>query len=207
MPEWDDEHSVRSEKERLVMRPKMQSGGLSLYLTVFFHTSFRLLCRVHWPCALRLDREEGHVLPLSSLSGHGSPLSLQIAVATEKFNTNSGPSPKFNERRGVLHLFRNISHSSLPNPNSRSILIFIVAIPNYPSFDDFIRFFGSSIGHVSELLFIRNQGMEDPYSVLIRLVDQCAADGFYCNFNGKKFSPYEVMNCQSAEVAGTLPAV
>jgi BRCA1-associated protein len=34
--------------------------------------------------------------------------------------------------------------------------------------------------------------MEDRYSVLIRLVNQLTADGFYWNFNGKKFSPGEV---------------
>jgi BRCA1-associated protein len=34
--------------------------------------------------------------------------------------------------------------------------------------------------------------MENRYSVLIRLANQLTADGFYCNFNGKKFSPGEV---------------
>ena len=34
--------------------------------------------------------------------------------------------------------------------------------------------------------------MEDRYSVLIRLMNQLTADGFYCSFNGKKFSPSEV---------------
>lgn len=38
----------------------------------------------------------------------------------------------------------------------------------------------------------RNDGMEDRYSVLIELNDQKAADGFYCTFNGKNFSPAEV---------------
>lgn len=34
--------------------------------------------------------------------------------------------------------------------------------------------------------------MEDRYSVVIRLENQSMANGFYCNFNGKKFSPGEV---------------
>lgn len=34
--------------------------------------------------------------------------------------------------------------------------------------------------------------MEDRYNVLIRLMNQLTADGFYCSFNGKKFSPGEV---------------
>ena len=42
------------------------------------------------------------------------------------------------------------------------------------------------------LCFVRNDGMEDRYSVVIRLENQSMANGFYCNFNGKKFSPGEV---------------
>lgn len=42
------------------------------------------------------------------------------------------------------------------------------------------------------LHFLRNDGMEDRYSVLIRLMNQLTADGFYCSFNGKKYSPGEV---------------
>lgn len=36
--------------------------------------------------------------------------------------------------------------------------------------------------------------MEDRYSVLIEFHDQVTADGFYTNFNGKKFSPGEVIS-------------
>ncbi|PKI52388.1 hypothetical protein CRG98_027216 [Punica granatum] len=56
----------------------------------------------------------------------------------------------------------------------------------------------------------------DRYSVLIKLVDQMKADGFYCTFNGKQFSPSEAEIChmlfmleveytESADVAGTPP--
>ncbi|XP_057487064.1 BRAP2 RING ZnF UBP domain-containing protein 1-like isoform X2 [Actinidia eriantha] len=37
--------------------------------------------------------------------------------------------------------------------------------------------------------------MEDRYSVLITLVNQLTADGFYCNFNGKRFRPSEAEVC------------
>nr|XP_029146173.1 BRCA1-associated protein isoform X2 [Arachis hypogaea] len=100
-------------------------------------------------------------------------------------------SPKFRERRGVLHLFRSSSHSSIPSPSSRSSLVFILAVPNYLSFDDLIRWCGPHLHHLHRLLFIRNDGMEDRYSVLIELQDQRAADAFYTNFNGKTFSPGE----------------
>lgn len=35
--------------------------------------------------------------------------------------------------------------------------------------------------------------MDDRYSVLIKLEDQLAADGFYCIYNGKRFKPSEVL--------------
>ncbi|GMP35907.1 hypothetical protein CsSME_00008187 [Camellia sinensis var. sinensis] len=36
-----------------------------------------------------------------------------------------------------------------------------------------------------------NDEMEDRYSVLITLANQLTADGFYCNFNGKRFKSSE----------------
>ncbi|KAF3453730.1 hypothetical protein FNV43_RR04171 [Rhamnella rubrinervis] len=148
------------------------------------------------------------------------PLNLQnvefCMTTSTVASSNPNPSPKFNERRGITHLFRSISHSSLPNPSSRSTLLFVIAVPNYLSFEEFIRFCGSRIDHVTELIFIRNDGMEDRYSVLIRLMNQLTADGFYCSSNGKKFSPGEAEVChilfllsveytESAELAGTPP--
>ncbi|KAL3745214.1 hypothetical protein ACJRO7_014345 [Eucalyptus globulus] len=124
-------------------------------------------------------------------------------------------SPRFTERRGMVHLFRTLSHAPLSSPGARSTTLFVVAVPNYSSPDDFIRFCGPRIDDVSELRFIRNDGMEDRYSVLIELTDQKAADGFYCTFNGKNFSPAEVCHIlflhevdytESADVASTPPS-
>ncbi|KAG8639308.1 BRAP2 RING ZnF UBP domain-containing protein 1 [Manihot esculenta] len=138
-------------------------------------------------------------------------------VSTTTTQSNPIHNPKYSERRGVVHLYRNASQSSLPNPSSRSTSLFIVAVPNYLSADDFIRFCESHIDNVHELLFIRNDGMEDRYSVLIKLNDQLTADGFYGNFNGKRFSPAEAEIChilfvlnvdytEAAEIASTPPS-
>lgn len=43
------------------------------------------------------------------------------------------------------------------------------------------------------LFMCRNDGMEDRYSVVIRLVDQLSSDGFYCCYNGKRFRQSEVL--------------
>ncbi|KAJ4708229.1 BRCA1-associated protein [Melia azedarach] len=132
-------------------------------------------------------------------------------------NPSINPNPKFSERRGLVHLFRGTSQSYLQNPSSPSTCLFVVAVPNYLSSDEFIRFCGSHIDHVDELIFIRNDGMEDRYSVLIKLVDQLTADEFYSNFNGKRFSPAEAEVChmlymlsveytELAEIASAPPA-
>ncbi|XP_022946244.1 BRCA1-associated protein [Cucurbita moschata] len=138
------------------------------------------------------------------------------STVSQRNSTASYVHTKFSERRGIIHLFRSISHSSLPNPSSQSTILFVVAVPNYLSYDDFINFCGSRINHVSELLFIRNDGMEERYSVLIKLGNQMDADGFFGRLNGKKFSPSEAEVChilflmsveytESAEVAGSPP--
>lgn len=77
------------------------------------------------------------------------------STISQRNSTASHAHPKFSERRGIVHLFRSISNSSLPNPSSQSTILFVVAVPNYLSYDDFVTFCGSRINHVSELLFIR----------------------------------------------------
>ncbi|KAG7030373.1 BRCA1-associated protein, partial [Cucurbita argyrosperma subsp. argyrosperma] len=82
------------------------------------------------------------------------------STVSQRNSTASYVHTKFSERRGIIHLFRSISHSSLPNPSSQSTILFVVAVPNYLSYDDFINFCGSRINHVSELLFIRDSFLE-----------------------------------------------
>ncbi|CAI0389260.1 unnamed protein product [Linum tenue] len=138
-------------------------------------------------------------------------------VSSTASETIPSRNPNYNERRGVVHLYRSVSQSSLPNPSSRSTSLFVVAVPNYLSPDGFVRFCETHIDNVLELVFIRNDGMEDRYSVLIKLDSQLAADRFYNYFNGRRFSPAEAEVCHilfllsvdytdSAEVASTPPA-
>ncbi|GAB4849703.1 hypothetical protein Ancab_004497 [Ancistrocladus abbreviatus] len=114
-------------------------------------------------------------------------------------SNSSSRNPKLSERRGVVHLFRSLTrHPPTKHPsaaNTRSTTLFIVAVPNYFSSDDLLRFLGNHISDVSELLIIRNDVVEDRYSVLIKMINQVSADVFYCNFNGKRFSPPEVEIC------------
>ncbi|KAI4380452.1 hypothetical protein MLD38_006643 [Melastoma candidum] len=127
------------------------------------------------------------------------------------------PDPDVLERRGIVYLYRTLSHTPLSNPNSRSLTLFVVAVPNYFSEEDFVFFCASHHDRISQILFIRNDGIEDRYSVLIKLVNQMSADAFYCTFNGKKFSPAEAEVChmlfvhdvdfsESADASSTPPA-
>ncbi|KAH9605127.1 hypothetical protein KSS87_001485 [Heliosperma pusillum] len=125
-------------------------------------------------------------------------------------------NPNFSERRGIIHLYRTLlTHPSTSHPSSPPIL-FIVAVPNYFSSDDLFRLFGSHISNVSDFLIIRNDGVEDRYSVLIRTEDEVSAHAFYRALNGKRFSPPEVEICHIvyvvsseftglAEIASTPP--
>ncbi|XP_021277175.1 BRCA1-associated protein [Herrania umbratica] len=144
------------------------------------------------------------------------PITTNEEIEFYTITSPSNPSPIFSERRGVVHLYRKASQSSLPNPSSRSTSLFVVAVPNYLSVADFIRFSGTHLENITHLLFSRNDGIEDRYSVLIKLVDQLAADGFHSSLNGKRFSPAEAELChilfthsveytESGEIASTPP--
>nr|DAD27208.1 TPA_asm: hypothetical protein HUJ06_028676 [Nelumbo nucifera] len=150
--------------------------------------------------------------PLTEFAGEQSGAPIDSASAN--------PNPNIQERRGIIHLFRSVSrHSTSVPPNldiQSTTELFVVAVPNHLSSDDFIRFCGSYIDSVVEMLLIRNDGIEDRYSVLIKLVDQKSADNFYSNLNGRRFSSMEAEVChilftisveytELAEIAGMPP--
>ncbi|KAI3448247.1 hypothetical protein Pfo_004912 [Paulownia fortunei] len=149
------------------------------------------------------------------------PLHTTFTSATSTAAANSNNYLKPAELMGVAHLFRQLPSASTPavtvaNISARTTLVFVVAVPNYLSSNDFLLFCGNHVPHFEEILFLRNDGMEDRYSVLIRLENQLAADGFYCSYNGKRFKPPEVEVChiyfaqsveytESAEIASIPP--
>ncbi|CDP10438.1 unnamed protein product [Coffea canephora] len=168
-----------------------------------------------------------------------SPQRLPITVTSATHGPNRTASDACNslnsqELRGIAHLFRQLlppsvsstaanpnstpptPSTTIANPTARTTQIFIVAVPNYLSSDDFLLFCGTHVDHFLEILFVRNDAVEDRYSVLISLANQLAADGFYCSFNGKRFRPSEAEVChiyftqsveytEVAEIASTPP--
>ncbi|KAL6560727.1 hypothetical protein OROGR_004286 [Orobanche gracilis] len=116
--------------------------------------------------------------------------------ASAKTNNNLKPV----ELKGAAHLFRQLPSFTHPAVNVASIsahttIVFVVAVPNYLSENDFLVFCGNHVRYFEEVIFLKNDGMEDRYSVLIRLESQLAADGFYGSYNGKRFKPPEVELC------------
>ncbi|KAK4491201.1 hypothetical protein RD792_001933 [Penstemon davidsonii] len=126
------------------------------------------------------------------------PQPLHTSANNNNNNNNLRPA----QLMGVAHLFRKLPRtpaaaavSTVANISTRTTLVFVVAVPNYMSSDDFLIFCGTEVPHFQDILFLRNDGMEDRYSVLIKLENQLSADGFYCSYNGKRFRPSEVEVC------------
>ncbi|KAG8388250.1 hypothetical protein BUALT_Bualt02G0106200 [Buddleja alternifolia] len=108
----------------------------------------------------------------------------------------SSGNPRIEEIRGVVHLYRDdVASSSAQLPVERKPLVCVLGVPNHMTYADFCQFCGSFIQHMLEMRIVRTEGLEDRYSILIRLDDQNSADSFYKHFNGKCFSSLEEESC------------
>ncbi|KAK3143548.1 hypothetical protein QOZ80_4AG0301680 [Eleusine coracana subsp. coracana] len=151
-------------------------------------------------------------------------------------------SPTIHHTRGIIHLYRSCPTTSsssyasavaatsssssgptAPQPACDSLLppwrdtcLLVLAVPTRVSPDDFVRFCGPYIERASDIRFIRNDGVEDRYSVLVEFEDQKSADRFYLDVNGWRFSSSEGEVCHvlfiasvqytpSTEIASTPP--
>ncbi|GJN26231.1 hypothetical protein PR202_gb14147 [Eleusine coracana subsp. coracana] len=131
-------------------------------------------------------------------------------------------SPTIHHARGIIHLYRSCPTTSsssyasavaatsssssgptAPQPACDSLLppwrdtcLLVLAVPTRVSPDDFVRFCGPYIERASDIRFIRNDGVEDRYSVLLEFEDQKSTDRFYLDVNGWRFSSSEVAKIQ-----------
>ncbi|KAK1360084.1 BRCA1-associated protein [Heracleum sosnowskyi] len=118
---------------------------------------------------------------------------LSISNLTQSFNFSSG-NPRIEETRGIMLLYRHDALSS-SLPVERKPLVCVLGVPNHMTYADFCQFCGSFVQHILEMRIVRNDGMEDKYSVLIRFDGQDSADSFYKHFNGRHFSSLEEEAC------------
>ncbi|XP_030528617.1 BRAP2 RING ZnF UBP domain-containing protein 2-like [Rhodamnia argentea] len=126
----------------------------------------------------------------SSLRGGGGGM-------TQAFCFSSG-NPRIEETRGVMHLFSDdaVSSSSPDLPVGRKPLVCVFGVPDHMTYADFCQFCASFIHHILEMRIVRTDGMEDRYSILIRMDGQDATDNFYRYFNGRRFNSLEVEVCR-----------
>ncbi|RWR75689.1 BRCA1-associated protein [Cinnamomum micranthum f. kanehirae] len=128
----------------------------------------------------------------------------------------SKADPRIRESRGIVHLYRPISRHPDPLPAGRTTLLFVLAVPSRMTTEDFLFFCASHVDHLAEIELIRNDAVDDRYSILIKLDNQKGADSFYRNFNGRRFSSSEAEIChilfidsveytELSEIASTPP--
>ncbi|KAI3504482.1 hypothetical protein L1887_25988 [Cichorium endivia] len=134
-------------------------------------------------------------LPITDI-GDSSTSSSSNAYVTQAFPFSSG-NPRIEETRGVMHLFLDDAASSSSNlPVGRIPLICVLGVPNHMTYADFCQFCGSFIHHIMEMRIVRNDGMENRYSILVRFDDQSSTDSFHKHFNGRRFSSLETESCR-----------
>ncbi|XP_010244752.1 PREDICTED: BRCA1-associated protein-like isoform X1 [Nelumbo nucifera] len=115
---------------------------------------------------------------------------------TQSLAFSSG-NPGILETRGVMILYRDDIFSSTSQlPVDRKPYLCVLAVPNHLKPQNFCQFCDSFIQHILEMRLVRNDGMGDQYSVLIRLDNQNSADDFYKHFNGRRFSSQEEEVCR-----------
>ncbi|CAA7407565.1 unnamed protein product [Spirodela intermedia] len=141
---------------------------------------------------------------LSSSPSSSKPLSVAAG--------SSNPSPSVQVSRGIARLFRNSSseytssysippsspdpHQLPPLPAWRKTLLFVLAIPSRFTTDDFLHFCCWPYSErLLEVRVIRNDAVEEWYSMIIMFDDQKAADSFYSDLNGWRFPSEEAEVC------------
>ncbi|CAN0870675.1 BRAP2 RING ZnF UBP domain-containing protein 2, partial [Linum grandiflorum] len=112
---------------------------------------------------------------------------------TQTFHFSSG-NPRIEETRGIMHLFSEDSPSHLPI--GRKPLVSVIGVPNHMTYADFCKFCGSFTRNILEMRIVRNDEMEDRYSILMRFQNQDSTDKFYLHFNGREFNSLEEEVCR-----------
>ncbi|OMO77509.1 Zinc finger, UBP-type [Corchorus olitorius] len=114
-------------------------------------------------------------------------------MSTEAIPFSSG-NPRIEETRGVMHLFSNDAVS--PLPVERKPFVSVLGVPNHMTYADFCQFCASFIHHIMEMRIVRNDGMDDRYSVVMTFESQDSADRFYHHFNNRQFNSLEEEVCR-----------
>ncbi|CAN1839559.1 BRAP2 RING ZnF UBP domain-containing protein 2 [Linum perenne] len=132
----------------------------------------------------------------AAVSGDTTETSTSTSSSTSRthtFHFSSG-NPRIEETRGIMHLFSEDSPSCLPV--GRKPLVSVLGVPNHMTYADFCKFCGSFTRNILEMRIVRNDEMEDRYSILMRFQNQDSTDKFYLHFNGREFNSLEEEVCR-----------
>jgi len=88
----------------------------------------------------------------------------------------------------------NSNDSSSLLPPLRSVLTLVLGVPSYLTPSDFINFIGVHIKGLSNMRVIRDSS-DTKYMMIIKFLDQWAADQFYLEYHGKPFHSMEIEVC------------
>ncbi|KAL3720184.1 hypothetical protein ACJRO7_005070 [Eucalyptus globulus] len=111
---------------------------------------------------------------------------------SESYPFSSG-NPKIEVTSGVVHAIS----SSYPNlPVGRKPHVFVLGVRDCMTYADFCKFCASFVHCILEMQVVRNNRMEDGYSVIIRMNAQDSADNFYRRFNDQPFISFQEEVCR-----------
>ncbi|XP_068636418.1 BRAP2 RING ZnF UBP domain-containing protein 1 isoform X2 [Aristolochia californica] len=127
---------------------------------------------------------------------------LDVPFAEAESSQQNSRNPRIEESKGVIHLYRFNSRESEAVPDTPSSLVFVLAVPARLSSDDFLRFCGPYVDHISLFRYVRNDGVDDRYSVLVNFDSQDSANCFYADVNGHRFSSWEAEVCHMLFIVG-----
>lgn len=115
-------------------------------------------------------------------------------TAPDTINFVSG-NPFVEVTKGILHLYKENSTTSLEEGVLRSQMICMLGVPAKHKTPDLLQFTAPCHSELEMMRFIQYQDVPNQYMVLLRFRCQAAADEFYQAFNGLPYNSFESEVC------------
>ena len=117
-------------------------------------------------------------------------------------------NPSVEVIRGTLSLYRSLDNADSEIeenrlnrlPNKRSSTICLLAVPEYLSPSEIFKFFGGFLQCIHKIRFVRQVERPGVYSCILEFWKQNAADDFFLEYDGKRFSSLEQDVCRAVFV-------
>jgi len=116
------------------------------------------------------------------------------SATSDTINFVSG-NPFVEVTKGILHLYKENSTTSLEEGVLRSQMICMIGVPAKHKTRDLLQFTAPCHSELEMMRFIQYQDVPNQYMVLLRFRCQAAADEFYQAFNGALYNNIEPEVC------------